>query len=95
MGALLPALASLAAPIAARVLIALGLSVVTVVGVSASVSALKDLALAKIGTLPVAALQLGGLLGLWEGLGMVFGAVTFAVTYWNLTRAVRIVGAAS
>lgn len=92
MGGLLAGLATLAQPILARVLIALGMSVVTIGGVVASGNALKSLLLEKLGALPMAALQLAGLLGVWEGLGIILGAVTFSLSYWAMTRAVRIVG---
>jgi hypothetical protein len=93
MGAgLLAALAGLATPILARVLLALGFSVVTLGGVAASVAALREAVLDGLGAWPMAALQLAGLLGVFEGLGMVLGAVSWAVTYWGLTRAVRLVG---
>jgi hypothetical protein len=93
MGGLLAGLATLATPILARVLLALGMGVLTITGVALSVSSIKTLAVSQLAAFPAAALQLGGLLGVWQGLGMVFGAVTFAVTYWTLTKAVSIASA--
>lgn len=95
MGGLLAGLASLAPTVVARVLLSLGFSVLTVGGVALSVQALKDIALQQLGTLPIAALQLGSILGLWEGLGIVFGAASWAVSYWTLTKATKIVGGGS
>lgn len=78
-------LASMAAPLVARVLMALGFSVITVTGVTIAVQQLKDLVVNSFGDAPVSILQLGGLLGAWQGLGMLFGAITFAVTLRGLT----------
>lgn len=78
-------LASMAAPLVARVLMALGFSVITVTGVTVAISQLKTQVISSLGAAPLAALQLGGLLGAWVGLGMVFGAITFAVTLRGLT----------
>ena len=95
MGGLLAGLASLAVPMVARVMIAMGFSVVTITGVSLVVSDLKAQILSGIASGGGSAMiQLAGLAGMWEGLGMVFGAMTFAATYYGLTQAVRVIGKA-
>lgn len=95
MGGLLAGLASLAVPMVARVLIAMGFSVVTITGVSVVVADLKAQILASINSgAGSAMIQLAGLAGMWEGLGMIFGAMTFCATYWGLTAAVRVIGKA-
>jgi hypothetical protein len=86
----LAALAGLASPILARVLIALGFSVVTITGAVAVLGTLKSQLLDMLGTAPSGALMLAGLGGAWVGLGMVLGACTFAVSVWGLTKAVKI-----
>ncbi|RUP27718.1 MAG: DUF2523 domain-containing protein [Curvibacter sp.] len=78
-------LASMAAPIVSRVLMALGFSVITVTGVSVAIDQLKNLILTNLGTANTNILQLAGLIGCWQGLGMIFGAVTFAITLRGLT----------
>ncbi len=87
---LLAALASLAAPIFARVLLAIGFSVVTYAGMSAAIAALRSQLMGYLAGAPAAGLQIAGLAGVWVGLGMVFGAITFTVAWWGLTKAVRI-----
>lgn len=86
----LAAFASLAAPITARVLIALGFSVVTIGGVVASVGTVRALIMEHLGQAPLAALQLIGLGGGWTALGIIFGAMTFCTAYWSLTQATKI-----
>lgn len=95
MGGLLAALAGLAVPMVARVLIAMGFSVVTIGGMSAALLTVRTEMLSYLGQGPVEGLQLAGLAGVWIGLGFVLGACTFAVTFWGLTSSVRILGAAS
>jgi hypothetical protein len=90
-GGLLGGLAALAGPITARVLMSLGMSVVTVAGAAVAVSALKSSVLTAMGAVPASGLMLAGLLGCWEGLGMIFGAITFAVTLYTLTKATSII----
>ncbi|MBT9598649.1 MAG: DUF2523 domain-containing protein [Vitreoscilla sp.] len=90
----LAALATLAGPIAARVLMALGMSVVTIGGVTVALSSVKGSIIGNLGGAPYAALQLAGLMGCWEGLGLIFGAMTFTVSFWSLTQATSILGKA-
>lgn len=91
---LLGALVTLAGPVVGRVLLSLGFSVITVTGVAVAVGALKSRMLESLGALPLATLQLLGLGGVWVGLGIMLGAMTFCVSYWTLTSSVRILGKA-
>ena len=54
-------LASMAAPLVARVLMALGFSVITVTGTTLAINQLKSLVVSNLGAAPVAMLQLGGM----------------------------------
>ncbi|MCY4753225.1 DUF2523 family protein [Pelomonas aquatica] len=92
MNGLLAAIASLAAPMAARVLASLGFGVVSIIGASLAVDQIKGLVLMSLGSVPTAIMQIAGLAGCWTALGMVFGAVTFTVTLFGLTKAVRLAG---
>jgi len=91
MGGLLGALAGLAAPLVARVLMALGFSVVTFTGVSAVFDQVKGMVTSYLGSAASAGVQIAGLAGVWVGLGLVFGAVSFGVALLALTKTVRIV----
>lgn len=79
-------------PVAARILASLGLSLVSVTGLTLAYSMLKAQVISGIGGLPAAAIQLGGLMGIWEALGIVMGALVFAMTwrgtsgFWKLAR---------
>ena len=91
MGGLLAAIASLATPILARILLAVGFSAVTFVGADAVVGQIRGMIISNLNGAPLAGLQLAGLAGVWQALGMVFGAITFTVTMFGLTKAVRLV----
>lgn len=95
MGTLLAGLASLAVPMTARILLALGFSVVTVTGVSVAFGALRDQIITNIAGGPAAAMQLIGLGGGWVALGAILGAMSFVVTLWSLTAATRLIGVSS
>jgi len=85
-------LVGLVGPITARWLAAMGLSIITVTGLSAAYAALKAQLLASVGGLPADAVQLAGLFGIWEALGIVLGAFVFVMTwrgtsgFWRLAR---------
>jgi hypothetical protein len=66
----------------ARILASLGVSLVSLAGLTAAFDALKGQVIANIGGLPAAAIQLGGLFGIWQSFGLVLGAVLFVLT-WN------------
>lgn len=89
---LLAGLASLAAPVTARILIALGFSVVTVGGVSVAFGSLRDELQLLIGQTPADIAMLIGLGGGWYAMGAILGAMAFVVSLWTLTAATRIMG---
>jgi Protein of unknown function (DUF2523) len=78
-------LVGMVGPLAARLLAALGLSLVTMTGLVSAVAALKGQMLANLGGLPGDGLLLGGLLGVWQCLGMILGCIAFRVT-WSSTK---------
>lgn len=85
-------LVGLVGPLMARWLASMGLSLVVLAGLTASVSQLKGLITSNLSGLPLATLQLAGLMGVWEGIGIILGAVTFCVTwastkgFWTLAK---------
>lgn len=82
----------LVGPVMARWLAAMGLSLVTVAGLTAAYAALKAQLIANVGGMPAAAVQLAGLFGIWEALGIVLGAFVFVMTwrgsagFWKLAK---------
>jgi len=82
----------LVGPVMARWLASMGLSLITLAGLTAAYAVLKAKIIAGIGGLPAAAIQLGGLLGVWESLGIILGALVFLMTwhgtsgFWKLAK---------
>lgn len=85
-------LIAMVGPLVARVLVTLGISVVVTAGLTVIASTLKAQIVTQLGGMPTAAIMFLGLVGVWEALGIVFGAITFAVTWhttagaWRLAR---------
>lgn len=88
----LAALVGLTGPIVARVLITLGFSLVTITGVTVTLTTLKGYVQLNLGQAPLAIVQLAGLAGAWEALGLVFGAATFVAGLWVATSATKLMG---
>lgn len=74
-------LVQLVGPMAARLFTALGISLITVGGVAVAVDALKSNISAMIGSMPAAGVQLLGLFGVWQAIGIVLGTWTFLLAY--------------
>jgi len=88
-------LAAMMSPLVARVLMALGFSVVSVVGVSTVLATLKSSFISQALALPAAGLQLGLLAGMGVGFGIIFGAVTTRLALWQIQNATKVLGVSS
>jgi len=87
---LAPWLLALAAPLAVRVLAALGLGIVTYTGVDAILTNLIAAITGALGGIPVAAGQIAGLLGIYDAIGIGLGALTTRVSLQAMTRLVKL-----
>lgn len=81
-------------PLLAKILIALGFSVVSIVGVQAALQTVKDLMVNNVNSMSSDVLNLFLLSGGGTGLGIIFGAYTTRVLLWQITSAKRILGVA-
>jgi hypothetical protein len=88
-------LAAIMGPLTGKVLMALGFSVVSVVGVTTALAQIRTLMLAHAGEIPAAAFQFALLGGVGEGLGLILGAIAFRVALWSVANTTRILGVAS
>lgn len=82
-------------PLVAKVLMALGFSVISVVGVSTALAQIKGLLIANLMGVPAAGLQLALLAGTGEALGILFGAITTRVALWQIQNATKVLGVGS
>lgn len=83
---------SLVQPLIARILTALGFSVVSVVGVTTSINVLKNELVDHVNTLPHDVLNLFLFAGGGICLGMILGAVAFRLALWQIQSATKILG---
>lgn len=85
-------LLSLVQPIIARILLALGFSVVTITGFEAAINALKQQLVGAMNGLPSEMLQVVLLGGIGEGLGLITAAVGVRVLLWQIQSATKVLG---
>lgn len=83
---------SLAQPLVARVLAAIGFSVVSIVGLDAIFTQLKDKLQTSFAALPADMLNLFLLAGGGTGLGIIFGAMTTKLVLWKIQQGTKILG---
>ncbi len=76
-----------------RVMLALGLGVLTITGIDLAWGSLRTTLLAALAGLPADVIGLAGLAGVGDALGYVLGSITARVTLAALTNSARIVGA--
>ncbi|WP_296511242.1 DUF2523 family protein [Rhodoferax sp.] len=79
-------------PLVARVLIALGFQVVSIIGVDTALTQLKQMAVAQLSTVAASGLQMALLSGCGVALGLIFGAITFRVALWQAENSMKILG---
>jgi len=85
-------LLSLAQPFIAKILLTLGLSVVTITGFDAAINQVKGQLVGSVNALPVDMLNVFLLAGGGQGIGIIVAAVAVKVMLWQITSATKILG---
>lgn len=85
-------LLSMAEPLVAKVLLALGFSVVSIVGVEATANALKASFISSMNAMPADWLNFALYLWLGKGLGIIFGAMATKLMLWSIQSATSLLG---
>lgn len=85
-------LMTLVQPLLARILTALGFSIVTITGFEAAIDTLKQQLIGSMNGLPSEMLQVALLGGVGEGLGLITAAIAVRVLLWQVQSATRILG---
>lgn len=85
-------LLALVGPLVGRVLLALGLSVLTIGGMEMVVSELRQAIIQASNSLAADVLALFLISGGGSALGIIMGAINLRVALWVATRATRLVG---
>jgi len=86
-------LLALVSPLISRILIALGFSVVSIVGMDLVIGQLKDMVKSNINALPSDLINLFLFAGGGVALGIIFGAIATKLLIWQIQNAVKIIGA--
>ena len=79
-------------PLIAKIMVTLGLSLVSIVGLQAALSGLKNQFQASVNSLPADRVQLFLIGGGGVALGIVFGAMTTRLLMWQIQSATKILG---
>ncbi|WP_431095519.1 DUF2523 family protein [Polaromonas aquatica] len=85
-------LLTLMQPMLAKILVSLGFSVVSVVGMEAALSGLKAQFISAANAMPAGMLQLFLLGGGGVALGIIFGAMATRLLLWQIQSSVKILG---
>jgi hypothetical protein len=78
-------LVAMVGPLLARLLTALGVSLITITGLVVTTTVLKSTMVAALGGVPADGLMLAGLFGIWKCVGLALGSITFVVTFKSTT----------
>lgn len=81
-------------PLLAKILLTLGFSVVSIVGVEISINALRDQVVSGLNAMPSVWLQFALYLWIGKGIGIVFGAIATKLTLWSIQNATSMLGKA-
>lgn len=79
-------------PLLAKVLMALGFSVVSIVGMEAIITQLKSSFVADLQAMPADLLAVFQLAGGGLALGIIFGAMATKLTLWGIQQSTRLLG---
>lgn len=82
-------LLSLVRPLISRILLALGIGLVSVVGINTVIDQIKDILVNSIGGLPADVFGLFLLSGMGQALGIITGAITTKILIVQATKALR------
>jgi Protein of unknown function (DUF2523) len=83
-------LLDLVKPALARGLLSLGVGVVTVSGVDSVFESFRSSIVSSLSGAPLSALQLMGLAGVWDAMGIILGAAGASISYLMITKSLKI-----
>lgn len=82
-------------PLIAKVLLSLGMGVVSIVGMESILNTLKTSMVASVNAMPAVWLEFALYLWIGKGIGIIFGAMTVKLTLWSIQNATSILGKSS
>jgi len=88
-------LVAMVQPLLAKILLSLGFSVVSIVGMTSVIGGLKASFLSQAALIPAAGLQLATLAGCGVAIGIIFGAITTRILLWQISQGTKLLGSAT
>jgi len=85
-------LLTLVQPLLARLLLSLGFSVVSIVGMDSVLNSLKSSAIASLSSMPADWLNFALYLWIGKGIGIIFAACTTKLLLWTIENGTKILG---
>jgi len=85
-------LLTLVQPFLAKILLSLGFSVVSIVGMDAVLNTLKDQAIQGVNSLPSDMLAFALYIWIGKGIGIIFAACTTKLMLWTIQNGTKILG---
>ncbi|MCS4511932.1 DUF2523 family protein [Xylophilus ampelinus] len=79
-------------PMLAKILLSLGFSLVTIVGMDVVIGQMRDMVAGNVNALPADILNVFLLAGGGKGLGIIFGAIATRLLLWQITSATKLLG---
>jgi hypothetical protein len=79
-------------PLIAKILLTLGLSVVSIVGMEVMLNSMKASFVTSMNAMPAVWLEFALYLWIGKGIGIIFGALTAKLTLWTIQNATSILG---
>ena len=79
-------------PLIAKIMLSLGFSVVSIIGLQAALSGLKSQFVSSINTLPAEMISLFLLGGGGLAMGILFGAMATKIMLWQIQSATKVLG---
>lgn len=79
-------------PLIAKILLGLGFSVVSIVGMESVLKALKTSLVANFNAMPAVWVEFALYLWIGKGIGIIFGACTTKLMLWSIQNATSVLG---
>jgi hypothetical protein len=85
-------LLSMMQPLIAKILVTLGFSVVSIVGMDSVLNAMKSSIVAGFSSMPSVWVEFALYLWIGKGIGIIFGACTTKLLLWSIQNATSVLG---
>lgn len=85
-------LLSMMQPLLAKILLSLGFSVISIVGMDSVLAGIKSTFVADLSSMPSVWFEFAMYLWIGKGLGVIFGAMTTKLMLWSIQSATSMLG---